>query len=223
MAGCVTVPSPDVARSRHARSTRRRRACATRPAFRPHSAGTTRIAAPSPSERRVANSPQSHLADAALKAYVCGPTTGCGSVARGSLANDATGLCDARSVPCAHGWSTYDESLWRCSEPRSLHRSSRSPRPPYRGRLAAALRAACSSRESDDQEHATEELRTSVTGYVAALRNGGVTVEHAVISTKGLLVETIGGPNIPAERRALAERVVSWGIDAYYDSPPRAE
>ena len=92
-----------------------------------------------------------------------------------------------------------------------------------RERLAAALHAACSSRESDDQERATAELRTSVTGYVAALRNGGVTVEHAVISTKELLVETIGGPNIPAERRALAERVVSWGIDAYYDSPPRAE
>jgi hypothetical protein len=48
-------------------------------------------------------------------------------------------------------------------------------------------------------------------------------VEHAVISTKELLADMIGGPNIPPERRALAEQVVSWGIDAYYDAPPRAD
>ena len=89
--------------------------------------------------------------------------------------------------------------------------------------LAAAIRAACSSRQGNDVERTAAELRTSVTSYIAALRNGGVTVEHAVISTKELLAETIGGPNIPPERRALAEQVVSWGIDAYYDSAPRAD
>jgi hypothetical protein len=48
-------------------------------------------------------------------------------------------------------------------------------------------------------------------------------VEHAVIATKELLAETMGGPNIPAERRALAEQVVSWGIEAYYDASTRAD
>jgi hypothetical protein len=50
-----------------------------------------------------------------------------------------------------------------------------------------------------------------------------VKVEHAVIATKEILAATIGGPNIPPERRALAEQVVSWGIDAYYDAPTRAD
>jgi hypothetical protein len=68
-----------------------------------------------------------------------------------------------------------------------------------------------------------EELRTSVDSYVATLRDDGATVEHAVIATKELLSETMGGPNIPPERRALAEQVVSWGIDAYYDAPNRAD
>jgi hypothetical protein len=72
-------------------------------------------------------------------------------------------------------------------------------------------------------ERTTSELRTTVGDYIAALRDDGATVEHAVISTKELLAETIGGPNIPPERRALAEQVVSWGIDAYYDSHARAD
>jgi hypothetical protein len=67
------------------------------------------------------------------------------------------------------------------------------------------------------------ELRASVDRYVATLRGDGATVEHAVIATKELLAETMGGPNIPPERRALAEQVVSWGIDAYYDVPDRAD
>lgn len=92
-----------------------------------------------------------------------------------------------------------------------------------RERLATAIVAACRPHPDDDLERITSELRTSVGDYIAALRDDGATVEHAVISTKELLAETIGGPNIPPERRALAEQVVSWGIDAYYDSPTRAD
>lgn len=99
--------------------------------------------------------------------------------------------------------------------PASMH----SPRE----QLAEALLAACRARQDEEQERTTTELRTSVAAYIAALRNEGATVEHAVISTKELLAETIGGPNIPPERRALAEQVVSWGIDAYYDSAGRAD
>jgi len=92
-----------------------------------------------------------------------------------------------------------------------------------RERLATAIVAACRARANDDLERTTSELRTSVGDYIAALRDDGATVEHAVISTKELLAETIGGPNVPPERRALAEQVVSWGIDAYYDSHTRAD
>jgi hypothetical protein len=92
-----------------------------------------------------------------------------------------------------------------------------------REQLALALLAACRARQDAEQERATADLRTSVAAYIAALRNDGATVEHAVISTKELLAETIGGPNIPAERRAIAEQVVSWGIEAFYDSPARAD
>ena len=92
-----------------------------------------------------------------------------------------------------------------------------------RERLATAIMAACHLRPDDDEARATSELRASVGDYIAALRDDGVTVEHAVISTKEILAETIGGPNIPPERRALAEQVVSWGIDAYYDSASRAD
>jgi hypothetical protein len=92
-----------------------------------------------------------------------------------------------------------------------------------RDRLAAAITAACHVHPDDDDRAASAELRSSVGDYVAALREHGATVEHAVISTKELLAEMIGGPNIPPERRALAEQVVSWGIDAYYDTPIRAD
>lgn len=92
-----------------------------------------------------------------------------------------------------------------------------------RERLATAIVAACQLRPDGNEQRATLELRTSVGDYIAALRDDGATVEHAVISTKEILAETIGGPNIPPERRALAEQVVSWGIDAYYDSPGRAD
>lgn len=91
-----------------------------------------------------------------------------------------------------------------------------------RERLAAAVIAAC-RRPDGDEERTITELRASVGGYIAALRDDGATAEHAVIATKELLAETIGGPNIPPERRALAEQVVSWGIDAYYDAPTRAD
>ncbi len=92
-----------------------------------------------------------------------------------------------------------------------------------RERLATAIIAACRTRSESDDRDAATELRTSVGHYVAALREHGASVEHAVISTKELLAETIGGPNLPPERRALAEQVVSWGIDAYYDTPLRAD
>lgn len=91
-----------------------------------------------------------------------------------------------------------------------------------RERLATAVIAAC-RRPDGDEERAIAELRASVGGYIVALRDDGATAEHAVIATKELLAETIGGPNIPPERRALAEQVVSWGIDAYYDAPTRAD
>jgi hypothetical protein len=78
-------------------------------------------------------------------------------------------------------------------------------------------------RPSDDHDRTTDALRSSVAAYIAALRDDGATVEHAVISTKELLAETIGSQNIPLERRALAEQVVSWGIDAYDDPPERAD
>ncbi len=91
-----------------------------------------------------------------------------------------------------------------------------------RERLANAILAACNTRP-DDERPSADELRASVSNYIAALRDDGATVEHAVISTKEILAETIGGPNIPAERRALAEQVVSWGIEAYYDGPARAD
>lgn len=98
-----------------------------------------------------------------------------------------------------------------------------SPVPTKRVRelLATAIVAACHA--SPDDERATAELRATVSAFITALRSDGATVEHAVISTKELLSETIGGPNIPPERRALAEQVVSWGIDAYYDAPARAD
>jgi len=92
-----------------------------------------------------------------------------------------------------------------------------------REQLAAALLAACHPRPRDDQDRATNALRSSVSAYIAALRDDGATVEHTVISTKELLAETIGSQNIPLERRALAEQVVSWGIEAYYDAPERAD
>ncbi|HEY9449443.1 MAG TPA: hypothetical protein VIQ60_06800 [Gemmatimonadaceae bacterium] len=92
-----------------------------------------------------------------------------------------------------------------------------------REQLAAALLAAYHPQPREDQGHATNELRSSVTAYIAALRVDGATVEHAVISTKELLAETMGSQNIPLERRALAEQVVSWGIEAYYDSPEHAD
>jgi hypothetical protein len=92
-----------------------------------------------------------------------------------------------------------------------------------RERLAKAIIAACNVRPESDDERATKELRASVDSYVATLRSDGATVEHAVIATKELLAETMGGPNIPTERRALAEQVVSWGIEAYYDASTRAD
>jgi hypothetical protein len=92
-----------------------------------------------------------------------------------------------------------------------------------REQLATAIIAACHARPDESDDKTSSELRTSVGTYIAALRDDGATVEHAVISTKELLAETIGGPNIPPERRALAEQVVSWGIDAYYDSAARAD
>lgn len=88
-----------------------------------------------------------------------------------------------------------------------------------RDRLAKLILAAARVREGSDDERATGELRKSVESYIAALRDDGASVEHAVIATKELLAETMGGPNIPPERRALAEQVVSWGIDAYYGAP----
>lgn len=83
--------------------------------------------------------------------------------------------------------------------------------------------AAARVHPDEEDREASAELRISVGEYVAALRDHGASVEHAVISTKELLAETIGGPNIPPDRRALAEQVVSWGIDAYYDTPIRAD
>ncbi len=92
-----------------------------------------------------------------------------------------------------------------------------------RDRLASAIMAAARVHPDEEDREASAELRISVGEYIAALREHGASVEHAVISTKELLAETIGGPNIPPDRRALAEQVVSWGIDAYYDTPVRAD
>lgn len=92
-----------------------------------------------------------------------------------------------------------------------------------RERLQNAILAACRHHRKDGARRAADELRQAVRSYVAALRGEGATAEHAVISTKEILAETIGGPNIPPERRELAEQVVSWGIDAYYDSPARSD
>lgn len=92
-----------------------------------------------------------------------------------------------------------------------------------RERLATAIIAACRHRPDGNEERTSTELRASVGDYIAALRDDGATAEHAVIATKELLAETIGGGNIPPERRAIAEQVVSWGIDAYYDASTRAD
>lgn len=92
-----------------------------------------------------------------------------------------------------------------------------------RERLATALVAACRPRQGEDRDRIAAELRTAVTAYIAALRSDGAAVEQAVISTKQLVASAIGGPNVPPERRVLAEQVVSWGIDAYYDTPGRAD
>lgn len=92
-----------------------------------------------------------------------------------------------------------------------------------RERLATAIIAACRRRPDGSEERAITELRESLGGYIAVLRDDGATAEHAVIATKELLAETIGGPNIPPARRALAEQVVSWGIEAYYEAPTRAD
>ena len=92
-----------------------------------------------------------------------------------------------------------------------------------RERLATALVTAGRPRQGGERDRVSRELRAAVTAYISALRSDGAPVEQAVISTKELVASTIGGPNIPPERRALAEQVVSWGIDAYYDAPPRAD
>lgn len=92
-----------------------------------------------------------------------------------------------------------------------------------RERLAASLLAMCHARQDEERDRAAAELRTAVSLYIAALRNDGAPVEQAVISTKELVASTIGGPNIPRERRTLGEQVVSWGIEAYYDTPERAD
>lgn len=92
-----------------------------------------------------------------------------------------------------------------------------------RQRLATALVVACRLRQNGDTERTTE-LRGTVASYMAALRGEGATVEQAVIATKELVSSTIGSPNIPPELRSLAEQVVSWGIDAYYnDADGRAD
>ncbi|HEU4584521.1 MAG TPA: hypothetical protein VFR95_02180 [Gemmatimonadaceae bacterium] len=115
----------------------------------------------------------------------------------------------------------------RALSPESVppHVGSPSPSIAHRARerLAKAILAASKARPESNDELATEELRASVGSYIAALREEGATVEHSVIATKELLAETMGGPNIPPERRALAEQVVSWGIDAYYDAANRAD
>jgi hypothetical protein len=92
-----------------------------------------------------------------------------------------------------------------------------------RERLATALVTACRPRQGREQDRVAAELRGAVTAYISALRGDGALVEQAVISTKELVASTIGGPNVSPERRKLAEQVVSWGIDAYYDAPPRAD
>jgi hypothetical protein len=115
----------------------------------------------------------------------------------------------------------------RALSPESIHPHVAPPSPSAangaRERLAKAILAASNVRPENADERSIEELRASVDSYVATLRSDGATVEHAVIATKELLAETMGGPNIPPERRALAEQVVSWGIDAYYDASSRAD
>lgn len=92
-----------------------------------------------------------------------------------------------------------------------------------RERLSTALIAASRPHQGGTAHRITAELRSAVAGYVAALRTDGGSVEQAVISTKELVAAAIGGMNATPERRALAEQVVSWGIDAYYDSTARAD
>ena len=90
--------------------------------------------------------------------------------------------------------------------------------------LAMALSAACRHRpNADDATEQLDRLRGATYTFVATLRAESATIEQAVITTKQLVAATIGTPPSSPEDRALAEQVVRWGIDAYYDSAPRAD
>lgn len=66
-------------------------------------------------------------------------------------------------------------------------------------------------------------MRGAIYAYITALRDESATIEQAVIATKELVAAALGTSPSTLERRALAEQVVRWGIDAYYEGVVRAD
>ena len=88
-----------------------------------------------------------------------------------------------------------------------------------RERLATAIVAACRPRPDGNEQRATLELRSSVGDYIAALRDDGATVEHAVISTK---VQTSDGRWYALDARYYGAVVINAAAGRYFEpAPPR--
>jgi hypothetical protein len=82
-------------------------------------------------------------------------------------------------------------------------------------RAAAWLRAAL-SRAQGRAYQPSEELGAAVRIYVKHLRESGVTPERALVMVKAMLQEALDDLSLGAPQRALAQRVVTEAIDAYF-------
>lgn len=92
-----------------------------------------------------------------------------------------------------------------------------------RDHVAAALDVVVRVRQSADATGPLNDVRGAIYAYITALRDESATIEQAVIATKELVAAALGTSPSTLERRVLAEQVVSWGIDAYYEGAARAD
>lgn len=92
-----------------------------------------------------------------------------------------------------------------------------------RDHVAAALDVVVRVRQSADATGPLNDVRGAIYAYITALRDESATIEQAVIATKELVAAALGTSPSTLERRALAEQVVRWGIDAYYEGVVRAD
>ena len=81
--------------------------------------------------------------------------------------------------------------------------------------LDRALRALAASEMPDEAA-----IRPIVQRHVVELRSAGASIQAAVISVKQAITraERMAGSAPAAERRRLAEQIVTWSIEAYYRS-----